>query len=167
MGASRQPQILDGRKHSIDGKTQALARVPLQLLGRYSANLQPALFCGNEQRMAKVIAVRGMNPRVRGENRRQGALLAARGVDDADGSHGYAAFLQLFGLGPNKILCEAGRDRHISVQTTGGFLDARELDCVIRLLGFKIMIVDQLNACSRQQFRRGRSAAEHDRGCPT
>jgi hypothetical protein len=118
------PEFTDGSEYSIDRKAQARPRVSFEALGWDSANLQPTLFRRDKQRVSKMVAVRRMNECVRGENRRQRNLLAAGGVEDADGSQRNAALLQLFGLGADKVLRETGCDRHVSVQTADCFLDA-------------------------------------------
>src|ERR1700735_1763175 len=94
-----QSQFIDGLQYLLDRPAQARACVRFQCTGGDATNLQPTLLGGNKQRVSKVIAVRRMNQRMRGENRRQGNLLAARGVDDADGAYNHAAALPLFRLG--------------------------------------------------------------------
>src|SRR5258707_5786892 len=117
-------QLIHGIEHSVERQAQTLPRVRLQLPGRYPANLQAALLRRRVQRISEMLAIRGMNQSMRCQNRPQRNLLAAGRIDDADRLHGDIAALQFLELGAKGCLRHADGDRHVSVQTAGGFLDA-------------------------------------------
>src|SRR5580704_11288158 len=73
-----QAEFGDGPQYLIERTVQALGCVRFHSLSRDSANRQSTLLRSHKQRVSKVVAVRGMNECVRGENRWQRNLLAAR-----------------------------------------------------------------------------------------
>jgi hypothetical protein len=55
----------------------------------------------------------------------------------------------------------------VALQASGRLLDAQELDRVVWLLGIPIVLIDHVDARSRQDGEGRRGVAEHNHGCPS